>query len=271
MTENYLNKFSLKNKKAFIFGGCGLIGKAVTKIFIEAGAKTYIFDNNSISGKILKKKYKKKSFSFIKANVANLKNINSNFNNYIKRFGCPDIFINCSYPATKDWSKSSFSKNTLKSLRKNIDLHLNSYTWWSYKICDQMKKRNINGSVILLSSIYGLLAQNMNIYKNTNMSENMNYSVIKGGITNFIRQLASFYGKHGIRVNAVCPGGIYGHIKGSKKKQSKKFIKNYSNHCPLKRLAEVDEVAYAILFLSGEASSYITGTNFMVDGGWSAI
>ena len=124
---------------------------------------------------------------------------------------------------------------------------------------------------MLLSSIYGILGQNMNIYKNTKMSENMNYSIIKGGITNFARQLASYYGKNGIRVNALCPGGISGHVKGSKNKQSIKFIKNYSDQCPLQRLAKVDEIAYAILFLCVDASSYITGTNFMVDGGWSAI
>ena len=271
MNKNYLDKFSLKNKKAYIFGGCGLIGKEITNIFIAAGAKTYVFDSNYIVGKKLEKKFKKKNFTFIKANIANTKIINTNFNRYIKNFGCPDIFVNCSYPITKDWAKSSFKKNTLKSLRKNIDIHLNSYTWWGHKICEQMKKNKIKGSVVLLSSIYGILAQNMNVYKNTKMSENMNYSIIKGGITNFARQLASYYGKNGIRINALCPGGITGHIKGSKNQQSKKFIKNYSDQCPLQRLATVDEIAYAILFLSVDASSYITGTNFMVDGGWSAI
>ena len=271
MNKNYLDKFTLKNKKAYVFGGCGLIGKEITEILIAAGAKTYVFDNNYIAGKELKKKFNKKNFSFIKSNIANTNNINSSFNKYIKNFGCPDIFINCSYPATKDWARSSFKKNTLKSLRDNVDLHLNSYAWWGYKICEQMKKNKIKGSVVLLSSIYGILGQNMNIYKNTKMSENMNYSIIKGGITNFARQLASYYGKSGIRVNALCPGGISGHIKGTKNKQSRKFIKNYSDHCPLQRLAKANEIAYAILFLCVDASSYITGTNFMVDGGWSAI
>ena len=103
------------------------------------------------------------------------------------------------------------------------------------------------------------------------MRENMNYSVIKGGITNFSRQLASYYGKDGIRVNAICPGGISGHVKGSSKKQNIKFIKNYSMNCPLSRLGTAQEVAFSVLFLSSDASSYIPGTSFMVDGGWSAI
>lgn len=123
----------------------------------------------------------------------------------------------------------------------------------------------------MLSSIYGLMAQNQEIYKKTNMSENMNYSIIKGGINNFAKQLASFYGSYGIRVNSVCPGGITGHVKGSKKKQNKTFIKNYSRNCPLKRLGKPEEVASSVLFLSSNASSYITGTSFLIDGGWSIV
>ena len=123
----------------------------------------------------------------------------------------------------------------------------------------------------MLSSIYGLLAQNKEIYKNTNMSENMNYSIIKGGVINFSRQLASYYGKHGVRINTLSPGGIIGHVKGINKKQDKKFLDRYKEICPLKKLATPDEIAYSTLFLASDASSYITGTNFIVDGGWSII
>lgn len=271
MNNKYLNKFKLINKKAFVFGGCGLIGREIIDILISAGADTFVFDKNESIGKKLKKKFKNKKFKFINLDIVDFKSININLKKFILNFGCPDIFINCSYPITKDWNKSSFEKNTLELLRKNVDIHLNSYAWWGHKICEEMKKKKIKGSVILFSSIYGVLAQNMNVYKNTNVSENMNYSIIKGGITNFSRQLASYYGKNGIRVNAICPGGILGSIKNPKKKQSKEFVKNYSNSVPLKRLASPDEIAYAVLFLASDASSYITGTNSMVDGGWSAI
>ena len=271
MKKSILNKFSLKNKKAFVFGGCGLIGKEITKTFVEAGAKTLVFDTNLKIGKLLEKKYDNLNFKFIRSDTSDLKKIDVKFNNFIKKYGCPDIFVNCSYPITKDWAQSTFQKNTLKSLKKNVEIHLDSYVWWSHKICREMKKRKIKGSVVLFSSIYGVLGQNLNIYKNTSISENMNYSVIKGGITNFSKQLASYYGKDGIRINSICPGGILGHVKGSSKKQSKKFIKNYSENCPLSRLGTPEEVALSGLFLSSNASSYITGTSFMVDGGWSAI
>ena len=84
-----------------------------------------------------------------------------------------------------------------------------------------MKKRKISGNLILFSSIYGIRGQDMSIYKNTEINENIVYAVSKGGISNFVREAASYYGKYKIRVNAICPGGISGHIKGSKNTQSK--------------------------------------------------
>ena len=83
--------------------------------------------------------------------------------------------------------------------------------------------------------------------------------------------MASYYGKYNIRVNTLCPGGISGHVAGKNTKQDKNFIKNYSNKVPLKRLGKANEVALAALFLASEASSYITGTTLIVDGGITAI
>ena len=111
----------------------------------------------------------------------------------------------------------------------------------------------------------------MSLYKNTNIRENFTYSVAKGGITNAVKQLASFYGKYNIRVNSICSGGVVGHVKSSQKSQPKNFILNYSIKCPLGRLAKPNEITDVIKFLCSDNSSYITGTNLIVDGGWSAI
>ena len=119
-------------------------------------------------------------------------------------------------------------------------------------------------SIILFGSTYGVLGQDLTIYDKTEMKENLSYSVIKGGIVNLSRQMASYYGKNNIRINTICPGGVID-------RQNKTFIKNYSNKVPLKRMANSFEIANAVLFLASEASSYITGSTLMVDGGWSAI
>ena len=237
MIKNYLNKFSLKNKKAFVIGGSGLLGSEIIEALVSASANVINLDNNKKKSLILKKKFEAKKYKFVPIDVSDLKNL-------YKR---------------------------LSILRKNIDMHLNSYSWLSFKFCEKMKKEKINGSVIMLSSIYGSVGQNPEIYKNTNIKENMNYSIIKGGINNFTKQLAAYYGPSGIRVNSICSGGIVGHIKGFKKRQNQKFKNNYSRNCPLKRLGRPDEIASSVLFLASSASSYITGTSFFVDGGWTAI
>lgn len=267
MIKNYFKKFSLKSKNAFVIGGSGLIGSEIVEALLSASATVINLDKKKST-----KSYKNiKRYRYNYFEINNLEFIDKEISDIFKKFGCPDIFINCSYPATEDWNQSSFSKNTISKLRQNIDLHLNSYTWLSHKVCEKMKKMKKRGSIIMLSSIFGVVAQNLQIYKNTGMNENMNYSIIKGGINNFTKQLASYYGSYGIRVNSVCPGGIIGHVKGSKAKQNIKFLKNYSKNCPLGRLGKPDEVASSVLFLASEASSYITGTLFLVDGGWTVI
>tara|TARA_Y100000817_G_scaffold314810_1_gene315272 strand:+ start:299 stop:1105 length:807 start_codon:yes stop_codon:yes gene_type:complete len=268
MIKNYLKKFSLKRKKAFVIGGSGLIGSEIVEALLSASATVINLDKKE-PNKLYKNIKKRYHYNYFE--ITNLDLVDKEISRIFKKFGCPDIFINCSYPATKDWKKSSFKKNTISTLRQNIDLHLNSYTWLSYKICEKMKKMRKKGSVIMLSSIYGVVAQNLQIYENTGMNENMNYSVIKGGINIFSKQLASYYGNYGIRVNSVCPGGIIGHVKGSKERQNSKFIKNYSKNCPLGRLGKPEEVASSVLFLASDASSYITGTSFLVDGGWTVV
>ena len=269
MRKKKLVKFNLKSKKVFIVGGSGLLGNEIIKLLLENYASVInldIFDKK----KDLTKKHQK-NYNFQKFDISDLENLDKNIEHITKKFGCPNIFINSSYPVTADWNLSSFKKNKVSNLRKNVDIHQNSYCWSAHRICKKMKEKKIKGSVILLNSIYGFLGQNMSIYKKTNIEENMNYSIIKGGILNFSRQLASYYGDSGIRINSICSGGVKGHVKGILKRQDKKFIKNYSKNCPMGRLALPDEVAYSVLFLASEASSYITGTSLVVDGGWSAI
>ena len=193
--------------------------------------------------------------------------IEKNLSKIIKEYGVPDIFVNCSYPKDKYWSKNSFKKINLNSFRLNVDNQMNTSAWMIKLIANLMVKKNKPGTIIQLGSIYGIVGQDINIYKNTNMAENMTYSIIKGGILSLTRQMASYYGKFNIRINSVCPGGVF----NEKYPQNKIFIKNYRNRVPLKRLAENKEIASSIIFLSSEASSYITGTALMVDGGWTCI
>jgi NAD(P)-dependent dehydrogenase (short-subunit alcohol dehydrogenase family) len=270
---DYMKKFRLDNQTAFVMGGLGLIGREVTNAFASAGARTIVLDLETNKDRVLDRKMSLKDFDIIfrHFDCANMELLEHNFSNLIKEFDSPTVFINCSYPRTADWDKSSFSEITINSFRKNVDIHMNSYAWLARLAAEVMVKAGTDGSIIQLGSIYGVLAQDLSVYEGTEMHENMSYAVIKGGITNLTRQMASYYGQHNIRVNTLCPGGLEGHIAGKSDTQSPVFIEQYSKKTPLKRLGCAEEVASTALFLASEASSYITGVTIIVDGGWSAI
>ena len=258
---SYLKNFNLSQKTVFIVGSNGLIGREIVEACLDAEAKIICFDVKK------NKTYFKnnKKIFFEKLNVENLQNINVFFSKIIKKYGPPNCFVNTSYPKTKDWSKNSYKKISLKSFNKNILMHMNSYIWIAKIIADLMIKNKVkNGSIVQLSSIYGILGQDSNLYKNTKMSESMSYAAIKGGINNSIRSMAAYYGAKNIRINSICAGGVYD-------SQDKIFIKRYNKKTPLGRMAKPSEIAMSSLFLLSNASSYITGTNLVVDGGFSIL
>ncbi len=159
----------------------------------------------------------------------------------------------------------------ISRVKENIDAHLLSYVSIADLVAKKMVKQKISGKIVLFSSIYGFLAQNSNNYVGTNIKENATYSLVKGGILSFVKQMAAYYGKNNLQVNAISPGAVSGHIKGTKQNQSKGFLKNYSKNTPLRRLAKPIEIAYLANFLCSDECSYITGQNIIIDGGYSII
>ncbi len=261
--NKFLKNFDFTKKNIYVIGGSGLIGEHTSKLFSELNANVIILD-------LKKPKNLKKHYLFVKFDIKSIEKFN--FENIFKKFGYPHVFINCSYPRDKNWSKSSFQKLKFESVKSNINLHLNSFIWTAKIFADVMVKKNIKGNIILLSSIYGFLGQDLTLYEKTNMNENAIYSAIKSGIINYVRQMASYYGKFQIRVNSISPGGIYGHNAETKSnKQNAIFLKNYSKKTPLSRLAHAEEIASSIIFLCSDNSSYTTGSNLIIDGGISSI
>ena len=112
---------------------------------------------------------------------ANMELLEHNFSNLIKEFDSPMVFINCSYPRTADWEKSSFSEVTINSFRENVDIHMNSYAWLARLAAEVMLEAGNGGSIVQLGSIYGVLGQDLSVYEGTDMNENMTYAAIKGG------------------------------------------------------------------------------------------
>ena len=271
--NDYLEKFHLNGKTAFVVGGLGLIGREVSIAFSSSGAKTVVIDLESEKAVSFKNELGEAGhdihFRFF--DCGDMEHQDRNFSNLLDELGSPNIFINCSYPRTGDWGESSFRGITLTSFRENVDIHMNSYAWLARLTAEAMVKAGNSGSIIQLGSIYGIVGQDLSLYAGTDMQENMTYAAIKGGITNLTRQMASYYGQFNIRVNMLVPGGLKGHVAGKSATQSPVFVEQYCNKTPLRRLGSADEVASTALFLASEAASYITGATIMVDGGWTAV
>lgn len=246
------DRFLLKDKVVVVTGGFGLIGTHIVDALSQAGAIVYIAD-------IIQKKTEHGKWIYL--DISDSKSIKSCIKTIMFKEKKIDIWINCAFPRTEDWM-TKFEDVKEESLKKNIDMHLNGYVLCCQEIIKQMKKQK-NGVIINFGSIYGVVGPDFSVYDGTNMTMPMAYSVIKGGIVNFTRYLATYCAKYGIRVNAICPGGIYDN-------QPTSFVKKYSKRTPMGRMGRADEIAGPILFLSSDASSYVTGHILMVDGGWTA-
>ena len=253
--------FDLTGKIAVVTGGAGLLGKAVARGLAAYGATVYVADLNIKGAKaVCTDQTKIGRLVPIALDITNPASISSVVKKILAETGGIDIWVNSAYPRTKDWN-TIFEKIKPASWKKNIDDHLNGYCFCCQAVAEKMKSQK-RGSIINMSSVYGVQGPDFSIYKNTNMTMPAAYSVIKGGIVNFTRYLASYYGKYGVRINSVSPGGV---LDG----QPKTFIKKYSMKTPLRRMATPDDIVGAVLYLAAPASSYVTGHNLMVDGGFT--
>jgi len=244
-----------------ILGGSGLIGRSIIKDYLSQNINVLNLD-------LVDNLDRNKFYFFKKFNMTSV-NLEKKLNNVFKNYNIPQVFIDCSYinrAFFKNTSIKKISKNNLDFVLKNW---LSSSVIISSFFLNKMKKNKIKGSIILTSSIYGVIAQDMNVYKKTDIVENIAYSLVKSGINNFVKNAAAKFGKYDIRINSICPGGVY-NLK-DKNFRNKNFVKNYISKVPLKRFAKPEDLVGAYRFLASEKSSYVTGINLMVDGGFTLI
>jgi NAD(P)-dependent dehydrogenase (short-subunit alcohol dehydrogenase family) len=142
-------------------------------------------------------------------------------------------------------------------------MQLNSVFLLCQQVLEKMKLQR-SGSFINVASIYGMVGPDFSVYEGTALTMPAAYAAIKGGVINFTKYLASYYGPYNVRVNVVSPGGIFDN-------QPSTFVKNYENKVPLKRMGTPEDIAGSISFLLSDKAAYITGHNLVVDGGWTTI
>jgi NAD(P)-dependent dehydrogenase (short-subunit alcohol dehydrogenase family) len=247
-----MNKI-LENKVILVTGGNGLIGKVIVEDIKKKGGIAITADIN-VNTDLEKEQ--------IKCDITSFESMKNALNVVIEHYGKLDGLVNNAYPRTADWG-TDFLDMTETNLKTNVDWQMNSYILFCQLAIKAMLAKG-SGSIVNIASIYGVVGNDFTIYEDTNMKVPAPYAAVKGGIINFSRFLASRFGKDGIRVNVVSPGGIFDN-------QPKSFVDAYEKKVPLKRMGNPEDIAPTVSFLLSKEAQYITGHNLIVDGGWTII
>jgi NAD(P)-dependent dehydrogenase (short-subunit alcohol dehydrogenase family) len=262
--------FSLKNKTAIVTGSLGLLGKQHCIALAEAGANVVVCDLNENECINFAESLPTESKG-IYLNVTDKKSILDACKEVMVKFGQVDILVNNA--AINDMfenpvsalEQSKFENYPLLCWEKSFKVNVTGVFLCSQVFGQVMMEKN-SGSIINISSTYGIVAPNQNLYLDQNGHQIFYkppaYSATKGAVISFTRYLAAYWGNSGIRVNTLSPGGV-------ENSQDEFFIKNYSSRTPVGRMAKPMDYKGALIFLASDASSYMTGANLVVDGGFT--
>lgn len=262
--------FSLKGKSAVVTGAAGLIGKEHCRALSEAGANVIAADMDLDKTTALAGSLPTESIG-VELDVTSPESIKKLRDAVIKKFGHIDILVNNA--AINDMfespkaalEQSRFENYPLELWQKSVDVNLTGVFLCSQILGYEMAQ-NKKGSIINIASTYGITAPDQSLYINKEGEQSFYkppaYSATKGAIIMFTRYLASYWGREGVRVNTLTPGGV-------ENGQDEFFIQKYSAKTPLGRMAAPTDYKGAVIFLASDASAYMTGANLVVDGGWT--
>jgi NAD(P)-dependent dehydrogenase (short-subunit alcohol dehydrogenase family) len=263
--------FDLSNKVIVLTGSAGRLGVNFAHILADAGANLVLVDidkkGNERLEKIIVKKYQKKVLCS-NVNITDKKELGNLSKLILKKYGNIDGLVNNAFYSPRLNVKKSamkFEDYELGLWNDVVSVNLTGVFLCSQVFGKIMSKQNTGGSIVNISSIYGINGADQRIYDNSKLNSSPSYAATKGAIVNFTKYLAAYWHRKNIRVNTMTLGGIEDNAY-----MNKKFIKNYSEKTMIGRMAKKDEYNGALLFLLSNASSYMTGANLVLDGGWSA-
>ena len=267
-----IEKFNLEGKVAIVTGALGLIGREHCKALAEAGATVIVCDMD---------KFACEEFAFSLGNdsiggeldVTSAESIKDARDHIIKKCGKMDILVNNAAindmfenPNTA-FEHSMFENYPLEMWQKSLDVNVTGVFLCSQIFGTEMAKQG-KGSIINVASTYGIVAPDQSLYQNNEGEQTFYkspaYPTTKGAVIMFTKFLAAYWGKKGVRVNTLTPGGV-------ENNQEEFFIEKYSSKTILGRMAKNSDYKGALVFLASDASEYMTGANLVVDGGFTTI
>ncbi len=260
--KNITELFSLQGKVAFISGASGFLGSAMAMAMAEAGASVVVS-----SRKLSQAEQVARSLPIIndakhvavEMDQMEEASIQAGFDQAIQLAGKIDVLVNNgqeSHP--QDWRDVTAEQFT------RMLQNATGYFLLSRMMRDHVVGREVPGSVILLGSMYGMVGSYPECYEDIQYSSPVAYHALKGGVLQMTRHLAVYWGKDNVRVNALSPGPF------PSQAAPQEMVDRLIQKSPMGRMGTPEELKGAIVFLASEASSYMTGQNLVIDGGWTA-
>ena len=262
--------FNLKNKTVMLTGSAGRLGTRFAHVLSQAGADVILVDIEQSTNKKLEHElitlYKTKPAAFC-VDISDQNKIKQLMKKIISKYSKIDVLINNAHfiPRTHPKRDASFENYPLDLWDKTISINLRGLFLCCQEIGQLMLKQR-KGVIVNISSIYGIVGADQRIYGKSRLNSPPFYAASKGAMVNFSRYLAAYWEGKNIRVNTLTLGGVF----DEKLHKDKTFVKNYSKKTILGRMANKEDYDGPLLFLVSNASSYVTGTNLVVDGGWTA-
>jgi NAD(P)-dependent dehydrogenase (short-subunit alcohol dehydrogenase family) len=253
-----MKNLNFKDKIVLVTGASGQLGKALCRAYAENGALVIsadlaLNDENLDSHE---------NIEYILLDVTNYSSVQKVFEAISVKYGQIDVLIN-------NAGVASFEPFAERS-EENFDWVVNVNLKGTFNCIRALSSINMNqlnsSSIVNIGSIYGQVSPDFRIYGIGDRNSSEIYGATKAGVIQMTKYFAVNLANQNIRVNTVSPGGIYNPANP----QSEKFIENYSQRCPLGRMARVEEITGAVLFLTSDLATYITGQNLTVDGGYSS-
>ncbi|WP_320172589.1 SDR family oxidoreductase [Maridesulfovibrio sp.] len=271
MVTDYNRLFDVTDKVVAIAGATGILGAVFCKALAQAGAIVAVGGRNcEKTGKLvaeIDEQYPGRAKAF-NLDVSSEDSVKSWGKDLYEEFGKVDALINNAAFKSKKYF-ASLEEYDLADWQAVVDVNMTAIFLTVREIGSRMA-RDGKGTIINISSIYGIAGPDQRIYEGSwyedvggAINTPLVYSATKGAVVSMTKYLATYWGDKGVRTNTVTPGGV-------SSGQNEEFMKNYGNRVPLGRMAESHEIVGAIMYLVSDASSYVNGTNLVVDGGWTA-